>query len=69
MKLEDTLQTGKKYNSYTYAGTGVAKPDDDNDAVTISREDADGVDVKVDDSAAVILYDGNGRSKMLTGKQ
>ena len=69
MKLEDTLQTGKKYNSYTYAGTGVANPDGDNDAVTISREDADDVDVKVDDSAAVILYDGNGRSKMLTGKQ
>ena len=64
MKLESTLEPGKKYNSYTYAGTGVAKPDDDNDAVTISRKD-----VKVDDSAAVILYDGNGRSKMLTGKQ
>ena len=69
MKLEDTLEAGKKYNSYTYAGTGVAKPDGDNDAVTISRENADDVDVKVDDSAAVILYDGNGRSKMLTGKQ
>ena len=64
MKLESTLDTGKKYNSYTYAGTGVANPDGDNDAVTISRKD-----VKVDDSAAVILYDGNGRSKMLTGKQ
>jgi hypothetical protein len=64
MKLESTLETGKKYNSYTYAGTGVANPDGDNDAVTISRKD-----VKVDDSAAVILYDGNGRSKMLTGKQ
>ena len=64
MKLESTLEPGKKYNSYTYAGTGVAKPDDDNDAVTINSKD-----VKVDDSAAVILYDGNGRSKMLTGKQ
>ena len=66
MKLESTLQTDKKYNSYTYAGTGVANPDDDNDAVTISSNSKD---VKVDDSAAVILYDGNGRSKMLTGKQ
>ena len=64
MKLENTLEKGKKYNSYTYAGTGVANPDGDNDAVTISGEN-----VKVDDSAAVILYDGNGRSKMLTGKQ
>ena len=64
MKLENTLEKGKKYNSYTYAGTGVANPDGDNDAVTIS-----GKNVKVDDSAAVILYDGNGRSKMLTGKQ
>ena len=64
MKLESTLEPDKKYNSYTYAGTGVAKPDDDNDAVTINSKD-----VKVDDSAAVILYDGNGRSKMLTGKQ
>ena len=57
-----TMKT--KYNSYKYVGTGVAKPDGDNDAVTINSKD-----VKVDDSAAVILYDGNGRSKMLTGKQ
>ena len=52
-----------KYNSYKYVGAGSADPS--NDAV----KDSSSVSIKVDDSAAVILYDGNGRSKMLTGKQ
>ena len=52
-----------KYNGYLYAGTGTADPS--NDKVVISSS----TNIKVDDSAAVILYDGNGRSKMLTGKQ
>ena len=51
-----------KYNGYLYAGTGTADPS--NDKVVTSSST-----IKVDDSAAVILYDGNGRSKMLTGKQ
>ncbi|SCJ63541.1 Uncharacterised protein [uncultured Butyricicoccus sp.] len=60
MKFEaiDTI----KYNGYLYVGTGTADPS--NDKVTVSTKD-----YTVDDSAAVILYDGNGRSKMLTGKQ
>ena len=60
MKFEaiDTI----KYNGYLYVGTGTADPS--NDKVTVST-----TDYTVDDSAAVILYDGNGRSKMLTGKQ
>ena len=49
----------KKYNGYKYEGTSLAA-DPSNDKV--------GTFI-VDDSAAVILYDGNGRSKMLTGKQ
>ena len=52
-----------KYNGYLYAGAGTADPS--NDKVVISSS----TNIKVDDSAAVILYDGNGRSKMLTGKQ
>ena len=52
-----------KYNGYLYAGTGTADPS--NDKVVTSSS----TNIKVDDSAAVILYDGNGRSKMLTGKQ
>ena len=51
-----------KYNSYKYVGAGTADPT--NGKVVVS-----GDSIKVDDSAAVILYDGNGRSKMLTGKQ
>ena len=51
-----------KYNGYLYVGAGTADPS--NDKVTVSAKD-----YIVDDSAAVILYDGNGRSKMLTGKQ
>ena len=49
----------KKYNGYKYEGTSLAAdPSSDKVGTFI-----------VDDSAAVILYDGNGRSKMLTGKQ
>ena len=60
MKFEaiDTI----KYNGYLYVGSGTADPTDDK--VTVNA-----TDYTVDDSAAVILYDGNGRSKMLTGKQ
>ena len=60
MKFEeiDTI----KYNGYLYVGTGTADPS--NDKVTVRPDN-----YTVDDSAAVILYDGNGRSKMLTGKQ
>ena len=56
MKFENVSNI--KYNGYLYAGTGNADPTNDKAA-----------NVKVDDSAAVILYDGLGRSKMLTGKQ
>ena len=56
MKFENVSTI--KYNGYLYAGTGNADPTNDKAA-----------NVKVDDSAAVILYDGLGRSKMLTGKQ
>ena len=61
MKFEN-LSTTTKYNGYKYVGAGTADPD--KDKVVVS-----GTDIKVDDSAAVVLYDGNGRSKMLTGKQ
>ena len=56
MKFENVSSI--KYNGYLYAGAGDADPTNDKAA-----------NVKVDDSAAVILYDGLGRSKMLTGKQ
>ena len=56
MKFENV--TTIKYNGYLYAGTGNADPTNDQAA-----------GIKVDDSASVILYDGQGRSKMLTGKQ
>ena len=61
MKFENVSSI--KYNGYKYVGTGSAVPE--NDKVVVSPTG----DIKVDDSAAVILYDGNGRSKMLTGKQ
>ena len=61
MKFESV--SAIKYNGYLYAGTGTADPS--NDKVVTSSS----TNIKVDDSAAVILYDGNGRSKMLTGKQ
>ena len=61
MKFENVSSI--KYNGYLYAGTGAAVPESDKVVVSTST------DIKVDDSAAVILYDGNGRSKMLTGKQ
>ena len=61
MKFENVSSI--KYNGYKYVGTGSAVPE--NDKVVVSSNDG----IKVDDSAAVILYDGNGRSKMLTGKQ
>ena len=61
MKFENVSSI--KYNGYKYVGTGSAVPE--NDKVVVSSTD----NIKVDDSAAVILYDGNGRSKMLTGKQ
>ena len=61
MKFENVSSI--KYNGYKYVGTGSAVPE--NDKVVVSSTG----DIKVDDSAAVILYDGNGRSKMLTGKQ
>ena len=51
-----------KYNSYKYVGTGAAVPEDDKVVVSSAN-------IKVDDAAAVVLYDGHGRSKMLTGKQ
>ena len=51
-----------KYNSCKYVGAGTADPT--NGKVVVSSNS-----IRVDDSAAVILYDGNGRSKMLTGKQ
>ena len=61
MKFESV--SAIKYNGYLYAGSGTADPS--NDKVVTSSS----TNIKVDDSAAVILYDGNGRSKMLTGKQ
>ena len=66
MKFEKVTST--KYNGYLYEGAGNADPS--NDMVTIpASENIQKKDIKVDDSASVILYDGNGRSKMLTGKQ
>ena len=68
-KLE-TLTTGNKYNGYTfassasvYAGTGAA-----------ITADADGTVDKINgtaisDTAAIILYDSDGNSKVITGKQ
>ena len=61
MKFESV--TTIKYNGYKYVGAGTADPDHD------KVVDASSNSIKVDDTAAVILYDGNGRSKMLTGKQ
>ncbi len=61
MKFENL--ESKKYNSYLYVGAGTSDPT--NDKVVDSASNS----IKVDDSAAVILYDGKGRSKMLTGKQ
>ena len=61
MKFEAV--TTIKYNGYKYVGAGTADPDHD------KVVDASSNSIKVDDTAAVILYDGNGRSKMLTGKQ
>ena len=61
MKFENL--ESKKYNSYLYVGAGTSDPT--HDKVVDSKSNS----IKVDDSAAVILYDGNGRSKMLTGKQ
>ena len=61
MKFENVSSI--KYNGYKYVGTGSAVPEKDKVVVSSTG------DIKVDDSAAVILYDGNGRSKMLTGKQ
>ena len=76
MKFEDVVVYGSttvngttmktKYNSYKYIGTGDAVPEKDKVVVPATPTSTD---IKVDDSAAVILYDGNGRSKMLTGKQ
>ena len=56
MKFENVSNI--KYNGYRYEGTGNADPTNDKAG-----------SFKVDDSASVILYDGQGRSKMLTGKQ
>ena len=65
MKFENVSSI--KYNGYLYEGAGNADPS--NDMVTIPVPENDAKQIKVDDSASVILYDGNGRSKMLTGKQ
>ena len=71
MKFENVSSI--KYNGYLYEGNGTADPDSDKVVATIPSTTAAGQattkDIKVDDSASVILYDGQGRSKMLTGKQ
>ena len=71
MKFENVSSI--KYNGYLYEGNGTADPDGDKVVAAIPATTAGGQattkDIKVDDSASVILYDGQGRSKMLTGKQ
>ena len=61
MKFENVSNI--KYNGYLYKGNGTADPSNDKVVTSASK------DIKVDDSASVILYDGQGRSKVLTGKQ
>ena len=61
MKFENVSNI--KYNGYLYEGNGTADPSKDKVVTSASK------DIKVDDSASVILYDGQGRSKVLTGKQ
>ena len=57
MKFENLKNT--KYNGFTFVGN--QKPTDvANDKINST---------KVDDSAVIILYDGNGASKQITGKQ
>ena len=57
MKFENLKTT--KYNGFTFVGN--QKPTDvANDKINST---------KVDDSAVIILYDGNGASKQITGKQ
>ena len=69
MKFENVSSI--KYNGYLYEGNGTADPDGDKVVATIPAAAGQTTtkDIKVDDSASVILYDGQGRSKMLTGKQ
>ena len=55
----EALTVSKKYNGYTFAGN-TKTTDVANDKID---------DTKVDDSAVVVLYDGNGASKQITGKQ
>ena len=55
LNVDDTA----KYNGYKYDGTGTTA-DPSNDKIN---------SVVVDDNAAIILYDANGRSKIITGKQ
>ena len=66
MKFENVSSI--KYNGYLYEGNGTADPSNDK-VVTSASKDIASKDIKVDDSASVILYDGQGRSKVLTGKQ
>ena len=69
MKFENVSSI--KYNGYLYEGNGTADPDGDKVVATIPAAAGQTTtkDIKVDDSASVILYDGQGRSKVLTGKQ
>ena len=57
MKFENLKNT--KYNGFTFAGNQKAT-DVGSDKIN---------NTKVDDSAVIILYDGNGASKQITGKQ
>ena len=57
MKFENLKNT--KYNGFTFVGNQKST-DVGSDKIN---------NTKVDDSAVIILYDGNGASKQITGKQ
>ena len=55
----EALVANRKYNGYTFVGN--------NKSTNVADDKIDGT--KVDDSAVIVLYDGNGASKQITGKQ
>ena len=58
IKFEALVAT-RKYNGYTFVGN--------NKSTNVADDKIDST--KVDDSAVIVLYDGNGASKQITGKQ
>ena len=55
----EALVANRKYNGYTFVGN--------NKSTNVADDKIDST--KVDDSAVIVLYDGNGASKQITGKQ